>query len=93
MAMELTPNINKKKLEFLDVFTRIVLEKKLMPEGDVKYFCKSILIALVDLQIKFAGILPYDVYFPTLQQKVQGRTCQFCQKYHSSKKSLKRHLR
>ena len=34
VAMELTPNINKKKLEFLDVFTRIVLENKLMPEGD-----------------------------------------------------------
>ena len=34
-AMELSPNIHKKNLEFLDVFGRIVLEKKLVPEGNI----------------------------------------------------------
>ena len=78
MAMEMDPNIHKKKLMFPDMFGRIVLEKKLLPR---------------DLGEKYNGLLPYDAYFPTLQEKVEARTCKFCMKYHSSKKSLNRHLR
>ena len=78
LALEMDPNIHKKKLMFPNMFCRIVLEKNLMPR---------------DLEEKYNGLLPYDAYFPTLQEKVEARTCKFCMKYHSSKKSLNRHLR
>ena len=87
-------NLNKKKLEFPDMFARIVLEKKLMPECDLVFYCKIIrMFSSPDLEKQYSVILSYDVYFPTLQLKVEGRTCQLCKKYHSSKKSLNRHLR
>ena len=78
VALKMEPNLHKQKLLFLDIFGRIVLERKLMPR---------------DLSEQYDGLLPYDAYFPTLQDKVESRTCKYCKKYHSSKKSLNRHLR
>ena len=78
IALKMEANIHKKKVKFPNMFGRIVLEKNLLPR---------------DLSDKYKGLLPYDAYFPTLQEKVEARTCKFCMKYHSSKKSLNRHLR
>ena len=78
IALKLEANIYKKKVKFPNMFGRIVLEKNLLAR---------------DLSEKYKGLLPYDAYFPTLQEKVEARTCKFCMKYHSSEKSLHRHLR
>ena len=63
VALEMAANINMKKLEFINVFARIVLEKNLIPEGN-KYSCfnykalQNIVISV--LFNKYAGLLPYD---------------------------------
>ena len=44
-----------------------------------------------ELKIKYNGMVPYDVYFPTLQQKVEERVCKICGQYFSLKLSLKEH--
>ena len=50
-------------------------------------------INVLDMKEKYGDSLPYDAYFPSLQLKVEGRTCKFCRKYHSSKKSLNNHIK
>ena len=52
VALDLEPNVHQKKLNFLDVFARLVMEKQLLP---------------ANLKTKYNGKVPYDVYFPTLQ--------------------------
>lgn len=44
-----------------------------------------------ELKIKYNGMVPYDVYFPTLQQKVEERVCKLCGQYFALKLSLKEH--
>ena len=76
VAMELVKDINKKDISFPDIFARVVVEKQLMPES---------------LTEKFGDVVPYDVYFPTQQDKVIKRICKNCSKYHASIKSLALH--
>ena len=68
----------KKEIAFPNIFARVVLESQLAPK------------ALIE---KYDGKIPYDAYFPTQQEKVEGRTCTKCNKYHASKKSLKLHMK
>ena len=78
VALDLEPNVHQKKLNFLDVFSRLVMEKQLLP---------------ANLKTKYNGIVPYNVYFPTLQEKVKDRTCRLCGQYFSVKISLAEHKR
>ena len=48
-------------------------------------------IAPNDLLLKCKDNLPVDVFFPSLLDKVERRTCEVCQKYHASIKSLTAH--
>ena len=73
VAMELHPDLNKFNLKFLDIFGRIVMEEKLMPK------------ALVE---KYGDKVPYDVFFPTQQDKIERRVCVVCGMYFSSIKSI-----
>ena len=36
-------------------------------------------------------MIPYDVYFPSQQDKVDGRVCKVCRKYFSLRLALKEH--
>ena len=78
VALDLEPNVHQKKLNFLDVFARLVMEKQLLP---------------ANLKTKYNGKVPYGVYFPTLQEKVGDRTCRLCGQYFSVKISLVEHKR
>ena len=73
VALDLEPNVHQKKLNFLDVFSRLVMEKQLLP---------------ANLKTKYNRKVPYNVYFPTLQEKVEDRTCRLCGQYFSVKISL-----
>ena len=75
-AMDLSPDIYKQVITFPSYPTRILMEKELTPQ------------ALIE---KFPMGVPYDVYFPTQQDKIEKQTCAICGKYHSSIKSLKLH--
>ena len=54
VALDLEPNVHQKKFYFLDVFASLVMEKQLLP---------------ANLKTKYNGKVPYDVYFPTLQEE------------------------
>ena len=54
------------------------MEKEIVPE---------------DLMQKYAGKVPYDVYFPTVQQKIDSRVCKVCAKYFSTIVMLNEHKR
>ena len=76
VALPLTADVATEELNFLDVFQRLALESTLLPP---------------DLKTKYNMMVPYDVYFPTLQQKVEQRVCKTCGKYFALKLSLKEH--
>ena len=76
VALPLTPDVVKEELTFLDIFQRLALESILLPP---------------DLKTKYNMMVPYDVYFPTLQHKVEQRVCKTCGKYFALKLSLKEH--
>ena len=46
-----------------------------------------------DLKTTYNGKVPYDVYFPTLQERVEERTCRLCGQYFSVNISLAEHKR
>ena len=77
-ALPVTPDVVKEELTFLDVFQRLAMESVLLPE---------------DLKAKYNNRVPYDVYFPTLQKKVEQRVCKSCGKYFALKLSLIEHRR
>ena len=58
MALELEPNVHQNKLNFLDVFQRLAMEKELVP---------------AHLMDKYGENVPYNVCFPTQQEKNEGR--------------------
>ncbi len=66
-------NHNIEKVKFPSLSERVVFEKK-----------------LVNLQVreKFGRTVPYDVYLPTVKDKIEKRICKKCGKYHASIKSL-----
>ena len=76
VALQLTKDVFKENIEFHDIFGRMVVEDKLAPP------------LLVE---KYGDKIPFDVYFPSVQEKVEKRTCSICKKYHSSIKSLNGH--
>ena len=78
LALDLEPNVHQKELNFLDVFQRLVMEKEIMP---------------AELKLKYKNHVPYDVYFPSQQDKVDGRICRVCHQYFSVQLSLKEHKR
>ena len=43
------------------------------------------------LKKKYSGIVPYDVYFHSLQEKIDNRVCRSCGKYFALQISLKEH--
>ena len=73
-ALPLNPDVAKEELAFLNVFQRLAMESFLLPE---------------ELKEKFKGVVPYDAYFPSIQDKVESRICKSCLKYFSLKLSLK----
>ena len=76
VPLDLNPDVYKQELTFLDVFSRIHMEQRLLPD------C---------LKEKYGEMVPYDVYFPSQQMKVEKRICKHCKKYFSSVKSLTQH--
>ena len=78
VALQLEKDVSKEIIEFHDVFARIVLESTLAPQF---------------LLEKYENKIPFDTFFPSLQDKVEKRTCSECKKYHSSIKSLTAHKR
>ena len=46
-----------------------------------------------NLKTTYNGKVPYDVYFPTLQERVEERTCRLCGQYFSVNISLAEHKR
>ena len=77
-ALELEPNVHQKQLNFLDVFQRLVMEKEIMP---------------AHLKQKYKNNVPYDVFFPSQQEKIDGRICKVCRQYFAVQLSLKEHKR
>ena len=57
-ALQLEPEVWKKHIMFPDFLARMALEKSLVPDN---------------LEQKFGNKIPYNVYFPTLQEKVGKR--------------------
>ena len=78
VALQLEKDVFKENIEFHDIFGRIVVEDKLAPPYLVE---------------KYGDRIPFDVYFPSVQEKVEKRTCPDCKQYHSSLKSLNGHKR
>ena len=78
VALPLTKDIHKQDLNFLDVFQRLTMEQFLMPK---------------ELLTKYNGKMPYDVFFPSLQDKVEKRVCSVCGTYFSLKLLLTEHKR
>ena len=76
VALKLEPDVFKKDLCFLDPFARIAMEQVLAP---------------TELKVKYGEKIPYDVYFPTQQSKVERRVCKVCKKYFSTLVSLNIH--
>ena len=78
VALELEPNVYQKQLNFLDVFQRLVMEKELTS---------------TQLKLKYKDNVPYDVFFPSQQLKIDGRICKVCSQYFAVQLSLKEHKR
>ena len=78
VALPITPDLYKQDLDFLCVFQRLSMESAIMPK---------------ELNQKYNNKVPYDVYFPSLQDKVEDRVCKVCGKYFSLKLLLTGHKR
>jgi hypothetical protein len=76
VPLALTPEVYKSHIEFPTLSTRVLLEETITPE---------------ELTLKYGKSVPYDVYLPSCQEKIEGRTCKVCYKYHATKKSLQIH--
>ena len=77
VALERSENINESKVEFLPLGERIIFQDSLVSVED---------------KLKYKSI-PYDLYFPTLREKIEKRVCSKCSKYHATIKSLNVHKR
>lgn len=75
-AMERSADYSGKKIEFLSLAERIIFNDSLISSEDKQ---------------KFGAVIPYDLYFPTVQEKIEKRICVKCFKYHASVKSLNVH--
>ena len=64
------------KVEFLPIGLRVAFGDKIVPADDMK---------------KFGGEVPYDLFLPSVQDKLEKRVCKGCSKYHATQKSLTLH--
>ena len=78
LPLPLNPEIAKNPIKFPTLAARQILEEKLTPPALKTLYGKSV---------------PYDAFLPSCQEKVEGRTCKVCFKYHATKKSLQCHKR
>ena len=76
VPLDLDPEVYKSNVQFPTLSTRMLLENTITPE---------------QLTSKCGKSVPYDAFLPSCQQKVEGRTCTVCYKYHATKKSLQLH--
>ena len=66
----------EKKVEFLSFAVRAAFDQKLVPKQELD---------------KYGGKAPYDLYLPSVQNKISKRVCKNCNKYHATLKSLGLH--
>ena len=64
------------KVEFLSLTERVVFNGKLQTK---------------EVDDKYGSSVPYDVYLPSVEDKIDKRVCSNCKKYHATQKSLKLH--
>ena len=77
-AVTMDKNLYKQLLRFPSLPNRVLLESSIVSESLLK---------------KYNGKIPYDIYFPTVQDKIDGRICSQCHNYFGSRKSLHEHER
>ena len=75
-ALDLTKDLSDKDIRFANLTERIVYGDKLIPD---------------DVRSKYGSRVPYDLYVPTLKDKIEKRICKDCFKYHANVKSLTAH--
>ena len=64
------------KIEFLPIETRALFGDKILP---------------LELKEKYDGNVPYDLFMPSIKDKIEKRICKQCGKYHATIKSLGLH--
>ena len=64
------------KVEFLPISQRVMFGDTLVPQSEAE---------------KYPGSVPYDLYLPSVQDKLLKRVCKKCGKYHATQKSLTVH--
>ena len=64
------------KTEFLPLGLRVIYGDRLIPS---------------ELKEKFRNVIPYDIFMPSIKEKLEKRCCKTCGKYHSTVKSLNMH--
>ena len=69
-------DVSQEKLEFLPLAERILFEKQLISS---------------EIRNKYGELVPYDLFFPTVKEKIPKRVCKKCLKYHATIKSLNLH--
>ena len=77
-ALPLGSEIAQNQIKFPTLAARQILEESLTPQSLKSLYGKSV---------------PYDAFLPSCQDKIEGRTCKVCYKYHATKKSLQSHKR
>lgn len=77
-ALPLRSDLHKQHLKFPSLSNRLILESSLLSE---------------EMKEKYQGKVPYDIYFPTLQKKIDKQVCKRCYKYHATLLSKKEHLK
>ena len=75
-ALEKDEVEGNKDLEFLPLPMRILYGNSIVPK---------------EYRDKFGDIVPYDLYLPSIQDKIEKRVCPKCFKYHATIKSLVEH--
>ena len=75
-ALDITKDLSDKDIRFANLTERIVYGDKLIPD---------------DVKSKYGSRVPYDLYVPTLKDKIEKRICKDCFKYHATVKSLTAH--
>lgn len=76
--LPLTGDLHKQLLKFPSLSNRVILESSLVP---------------ADIKEKYNGNTPYDLYCPTLRDKIQDRICPHCGHYNGTKMTLREHIK
>ena len=75
-SLDVNANLENEKIEFLPLPLRVLFGETLLPD---------------EVRNQFKGDVPYDLFLPSVKDKVDKRCCQKCGKYHATIKSLKLH--